>query len=65
MGYPGVAGASERKRIGVGNVAGFYDPLAGAEMPPEIGIDGVARGHGEQAEEEDCGEGDSGAAERV
>jgi len=62
---PCVAGASEGKRIGVGNAVGFDDPLAGAQVPPEIGIDGVARGHGEQAEEEDGGERDSNAVECV
>lgn len=62
---PGVAGASEGKRIGVGNAVGFDDPLPGAQVPPEVGIDGVARGHSEQTEEKDRGERDFGAMECV
>ena len=52
--YPGVAGPSKGEGIGVGYVARFQDPLSGAEMPPEIGIDGVAGGQGEQTEEQDA-----------
>ena len=46
-------GAREGKRIEVGHVARFHDPLPGAQMPPEIGVDGVARRHRQQTEEQD------------
>jgi len=36
----------------VRDVAGFDDPLTGAKVPPEIGIEGVARRHRQQAEQE-------------
>src|ERR1035438_1147425 len=53
---PGMARASEGERIGVRDVARFHDPLSSAEMPPEVGIDGIARGHGQQSEEQDAAE---------
>jgi hypothetical protein len=36
----------------MGDMAGLYNPLPGAQVPPEIGVDGMARGHRQQAEEE-------------
>ena len=50
MRYPGVPGTSEGKRVGVGDMAGFDDPLPGAQMPPKIGIGGRACRHAEQTE---------------
>src|SRR5258708_30428157 len=50
MRYPGVPGASERKRVGVGDVAGFYDPLSGAQVPPEIGVGRRTGRHAEQSQ---------------
>jgi hypothetical protein len=44
-----MAGTSERKGVDVGDVAGFHNQLTGAEMPPQIGIDGIAGRHGEKA----------------
>jgi len=55
MRYPGAALAGERKRIGVGNVTRLDDPLPGAEVPPEVGIGGIAGGHGQKAKEQDGG----------
>jgi len=46
-----VPGASERKRVGVGDVAGLHDPLPGAQMPPEIGIDSRTGRHAEQPQQ--------------
>ena len=51
MRYPGVPDAGKGERVGVGDVAGFHDPLAGAQMPPEIGIGRGTGRHCEQAEE--------------
>ena len=39
----------------MGHMAGFDNPLAGAQMPPEIGVGGGTRRHGQKAEEENSG----------
>ena len=52
MGDPWLPGASEGKMIGVRDAAVFRDPLPGAQMPPQIGIDRVTRRHRQQAEQE-------------
>ena len=53
MRNPGLAGARIRKRIGVRNAFVLGNVLPGLEMPPDIRIDDVARGQGEQAEKND------------
>ena len=53
MRNPWAAAASERKRIGVRDVVSLNNQLTGTQVPPEIGVSGAARGHSQQAEEED------------
>ena len=54
---PGVTGASVGKRIGVGNRFVLGNELAGFEVPPDVGVDDIARSHGEEPKEEDGEEG--------
>src|SRR5580700_10056386 len=63
MSDPGLPGASVGKRIGVGNVFVLGDVLPSFEMPPDIRIGDVARGHREEAEEQHCQE-DMGCGEQ-
>jgi glycosyl transferase family 87 len=39
----------------VRDVSGFRDPLTGAQVPPQIGIDRMACRHGQQAEQKNAG----------
>jgi len=58
--YPWIPSTSKGERVGVWNMPGLHDPLPGAQMPPQIGISGAPRRHGEQAEKQDsCERADS------
>ncbi len=53
---PGLSGTRVGKRIGVRNAFVLGNVFPGFEMPPDIRIVDIARGQGEQAEEDDCQE---------
>jgi hypothetical protein len=53
---PGLSSPRKRKRVGGGDGSIFDNVLAGAEMPPGIGIGRQAHGHGEDGDKEDGNE---------
>src|ERR1700676_2835559 len=51
---PRLPAARVRKTIAVRHALVFRDVLPGLQVPPHIGVTDIARGHAEQAKENDC-----------
>src|SRR5215470_7626711 len=55
MGNPGLSSTGKREWVGVRNRSGFDNPLPGAQVPPQIRVEGRACCHGQQTEQQDAG----------